>query len=246
MKKLKIMKKILSIFVLCLSVFVFGISCDTGSSTEDNSSVVSDKDDPEPENPEPEEPNPEDPNPDDPKPEEPYIPRDYTLDKSNLVINSRTDNQGASEIYVEWIEPENVDFNSIKITWTKGNKENVIEHSVESEDFFEVLSKNVYIWETYQIEFKATDALGNTYTLQKSVWTNRVPQIIERATAIVVGDKTYVSWGLNPYKINEKSIDIAGCRIYSNGTRLKECAIKECVAYEEIADGITDNFVPYS
>ena len=246
MKKLKIMKKILSIFVLCLSVFVFGISCDTGSSAEDNSSVVSDKDDPEPENPEPEDPEPEDPDPDDPDPEDPFIPQNYDLDKSNLVINSRTNKEGVSEIYIEWIEPENVDFNSIKITWTKGNKENVIEHSVKSEDFFEVLSKNVYIWETYQIEFKATDALGNTYTLQTSVWTNRVPQIIERATAIVVDDKTYVSWGLNPYKINEKSIEIAGCRIYSNGTRLKECAIKECVAYEEMADGITDNFVPYS
>ena len=190
------MKKILSIFVLCLSVFVFGISCDTGSSTEDNSSVVSEEDDPNPEEPEPEAPN----------PEEPFVPQNYDLDKSNLVINSRTNKEGASEIYIEWIEPENVDFNSIKITWSKGNKENVVEHSVKSEDFFEVLSKNVYVWETYQIGFFATDVLGNTYTLQKSVWTNKVPQIIERATAIVVDDKTYVSWGLDPYKIKEKIV----------------------------------------
>ena len=71
------MKKILSIFVLCLSVFVFGISCDTGSSAEDNSSVVSDKDDPEPENPEPEDPKPEDPDPDVPDPEAPFVPQNY-------------------------------------------------------------------------------------------------------------------------------------------------------------------------
>lgn len=236
MKKLSVMKKIISLFVLCLSVFVFGISCDTDTTTENNSSVVSGGNDPNPQEPEPE----------DPSPEAPFVPQNYVLDESNLVINPRTNKEGQSEIYIEWIEPENVDFNSIKVTWSKDNRENVVEHSVKSEDFFEVLRKNVYLWETYQIGFVATDSLGNTYTLKKSVRTNKVPQIIERATAIVVGDKTYVSWGLDPDKINEKRIEIAVCRIYSNGTRLKESAINECVAYEDIAYGITDNFVPYS
>ena len=227
-----IAKKILSVFVLCLSVFVFGISCDTGSS--DDSSVISEEDDP------------VDPDSVDPIDPDPVDPQNYTLDKSNLVINSRTTNEGKSEIYIEWIEPEGVDFNSIKVTWSKGSKENSVERSVKSEDFFEVISKNIYIWETYKIGFVATDAVGNTYTLDKSVWTNRVPQIIERATAIVVGDKTYVSWGLDPLKITEKSIEVAGCRIYSNGTRIKDCVINENIAYEEIAGGVTDSFIPYT
>ena len=121
------MKKILSIFVLCLSVFVFGISCDTGSSDDSSSVVLDDPVDP------------VDPDPIDPIDPDPVIPQNYSLDKSNLVINSRTTNEGKSEIYIEWIEPEGVDFNSIKVTWSKGSKENSVERSVKSEDFFEVI-----------------------------------------------------------------------------------------------------------
>lgn len=145
------------------------------------------------------------------------------------------------KIYIQWTEPENIDFTLLKVKYqTADNKEKTEEYKLDK-DFDYYILTNLVNNNEYKINLTFYDKNNKTYKKTLKAVPSVFNANIDRLTAIYYEDKIQLSFGIS----NSEELNIKNIRVYNNEKSVKTDFFNKVLVYEE-SDYKVDPYKPYS